>query len=198
MIRRDSVGVFCTHSAWVNHLSAHVTSWRNVRLVMTEVSSDADECENLKVQSLLGFVRGCSKVGVALASQDVNSNDGSTTSKAVDPHIIESWPLISAFAVEGVGPGGFFTQRYKVADVTKQVNALYRCVDSHLLERFCVEEAPMLAHHFQNTVDMIDKAAAVTAESHADGVSNGADATSIDVPSCWRQQWVVKRPSKSY
>lgn len=33
--------------------------------------------------------------------------------------MVEKWPLIQAFALEGIGGGSFFTMKYKVTLVTK-------------------------------------------------------------------------------
>lgn len=99
LIRRDSVAVYCSHNAWESSVGRVVAAWRNVRLVVTHLQSDADECEDLKVAAFLDFVKGCHRLGLPLAGKNF--------------HEIEIWPLVSAFAVEGVGESNDFPSPLK-------------------------------------------------------------------------------------
>lgn len=44
-----------------------------------------------------------------------------------DMFMLEKWPIIQAFALEGIGAGGFFTMKYKVAHCCRAMTVI--CTD---------------------------------------------------------------------
>lgn len=44
-----------------------------------------------------------------------------------DMFMLEKWPIIQAFALEGIGAGGFFTMKYKVEHCCRDLTVI--CID---------------------------------------------------------------------
>jgi hypothetical protein len=71
---------------------------------------------------------------------------------------VELWPLVQGYALQDVGPGGFFTMGNGVADVGQQLTLALGHVDAHALKRLLGSGSGMLARQwraFENTVGQI-------------------------------------------
>lgn len=99
---------------------------------------DEEAAEEFKISSFVAMVQDCNRIGVPFSSQGKLSHSYQVnlfpmtdlhwhllltkcTSawflghvQRFDVFMVEKWPLIQAFALEGIGKGSFFTMKYKV------------------------------------------------------------------------------------
>lgn len=76
-----------------------------------EVDESPDDLENTKVREFLRFIND---YAIFCVPAKGNRN----------MQVVEKWPMIQAYAIDGVG-GGFFTQRNRVVDVYTDLYELY-------------------------------------------------------------------------
>ena len=154
LIKADAVRIYCGPAVY-KLIRGTTARWQNVQFfTLSEADAeDVDRAELFKIESFLEMIRDCSRVGIplswpaALPRTAAESSDSS--SRAVEVFEVETWPIIQAFGLEGVGSGTFFTLKYAVTDIAPECGTFYRCVDgqSHLYLRDV--EGKLLGGHLE-------------------------------------------------
>ncbi|XP_064131907.1 dynein axonemal assembly factor 9 isoform X3 [Loxodonta africana] len=106
LIKSDSVHLYCNPVNY-RYLLPYVAHWRNLHFhCMTENEyEDEEAAEEFKIASFVDMVRDCSRIGIPYSSQG--------HLQIFDMFVVEKWPIVQAFALEGIGGDGFFTMKYK-------------------------------------------------------------------------------------
>uniref|UniRef100_A0A8C4IAV2 Dynein axonemal assembly factor 9 n=1 Tax=Dicentrarchus labrax TaxID=13489 RepID=A0A8C4IAV2_DICLA len=106
LIKSECVHLYCNPMNY-SYLLPYVSHWRNLHLYcMTEAEyEDEEAAEEFKISSFVTMVQDCYRIGVPYSSQG--------HIQRFDMFMVEKWPLIQAFALEGIGGGSFFTMKYK-------------------------------------------------------------------------------------
>ncbi|XP_053407607.1 dynein axonemal assembly factor 9-like isoform X1 [Mercenaria mercenaria] len=149
LIQRDKVDVYCNPINY-HYLLPYVSHWRNVYfhcLTDTEYE-DEEKAEDFKVTSFASIVKNCNKIGIPYSN--------SANLHKFDIMLIEKWPIIQIYGVEGVGSGGFFTMQHEVTDVSEQVHKLYNYMDPVALENMVVEQVSKLERQWQTMLSTVD------------------------------------------
>uniref|UniRef100_A0A4W4GZV0 DAAF9 N-terminal domain-containing protein n=1 Tax=Electrophorus electricus TaxID=8005 RepID=A0A4W4GZV0_ELEEL len=122
VIKAENVHLYCNP---VNYrfLLPYVSHWRNLHLhCMTEAEyEDEEAAEEFKISSFVSMVEDCSCIGIPYSSR--------SHVQKFDVFMLEKWPIIQAFALEGIGAGGFFTMKYKLTDVSELLWQTYSRLD---------------------------------------------------------------------
>uniref|UniRef100_A0A8D0CI52 Dynein axonemal assembly factor 9 n=1 Tax=Scleropages formosus TaxID=113540 RepID=A0A8D0CI52_SCLFO len=127
LIKADSVHLYCNPINYTCVLP-FVSHWRNLHVhCLTEAEyEDEEAAEEFKISSFVNMVQGCSHIGVPYSPQGY--------AQKFDMFAVEKWPIIQAFALEGIGGGGFFTMKHKLTDVSEKLWQIYGAVDPVSLE----------------------------------------------------------------
>jgi hypothetical protein len=141
---------------------------RQTLLTATELQqSDSEASELFKILSFVDLLALTGAVGMPL-----NLPPGKSPAS-----VIESWPLVQAFALQDMGPGGFFTQRTRVEDVSGVVASALAHVDAHTLNHLLGGTAGGAAGRlarqletFQLTRNVGRRAATLTCEAAAEPI----------------------------
>ncbi|XP_054530543.1 dynein axonemal assembly factor 9 isoform X4 [Pan troglodytes] len=106
LIKSDSVHLYCNPVNF-RYLLPYVAHWRNLHFhCMTENEyEDEEAAEEFKITSFVDMVRDCSRIGIPYSSQG--------HLQIFDMFVVEKWPIVQAFALEGIGGDGFFTMKYE-------------------------------------------------------------------------------------
>lgn len=114
LIKPDSVHLYCNPVNY-NHLLPYVACWRNLHFhCLTENEyEDEEAAEEFKISSFVDMVRDCSRIGIPYSCQG--------HLQIFDMFIVEKWPIVQAFALEGIGGDGFFTMKYEEAQLLSWV-----------------------------------------------------------------------------
>uniref|UniRef100_A0A8C4IAS2 Dynein axonemal assembly factor 9 n=1 Tax=Dicentrarchus labrax TaxID=13489 RepID=A0A8C4IAS2_DICLA len=128
LIKSECVHLYCNPMNY-SYLLPYVSHWRNLHLYcMTEAEyEDEEAAEEFKISSFVTMVQDCYRIGVPYSSQG--------HIQRFDMFMVEKWPLIQAFALEGIGGGSFFTMKYKdLVNFEKQWSGFFSSMDleSHL------------------------------------------------------------------
>ncbi|KAL4660989.1 hypothetical protein GN956_G1624 [Arapaima gigas] len=136
LIKADSVHLYCNPISYTSILP-YISPWRNLHLYcMTEAEyEDEEAAEEFKISSFVNMVRGCSHIGVPYSSRGY--------AQKFDMFAAEKWPIIQAFALEGIGGGGFFTMKHKLTDVSEKLWKIYSRMDPVSLETLLTEDLVM-------------------------------------------------------
>uniref|UniRef100_A0A670Z7L0 Uncharacterized protein n=1 Tax=Pseudonaja textilis TaxID=8673 RepID=A0A670Z7L0_PSETE len=67
-----------------------------------------------------------------------------------DMFVVEKWPIVQAFALEGIGGDGFFTMKYELMDVSLDLWKAYSKVDPNSLESLLDEDLMTFEHQWAN------------------------------------------------
>ncbi|XP_029972120.1 dynein axonemal assembly factor 9 [Salarias fasciatus] len=133
LIKAECVHLYCNPLNY-SYLLPYVSHWRNLRLYcMTEAEyEDEEAAEEFKISSFVTMVQDCYHIGVP------NSAQGHF--QRFDMFMVEKWPLIQAFALEGIGRGSFFTMKYKLTDMSEKLWQVYNRLDPVSLDRLLAED----------------------------------------------------------
>uniref|UniRef100_A0A8C9ZZZ0 Dynein axonemal assembly factor 9 n=1 Tax=Sander lucioperca TaxID=283035 RepID=A0A8C9ZZZ0_SANLU len=118
LIKAECVHLYCNPMNY-SYLLPYVSHWRNLHLYcMTKAEyEDEEAAEEFKISSFVTMVQDCYRIGVPYSSQG--------HIQRFDMFMMEKWPLIQAFALEGIGGGSFFTMKYKVPSSKNKKNLKY-------------------------------------------------------------------------
>ncbi|TKC48460.1 hypothetical protein EI555_008583 [Monodon monoceros] len=110
LIKSDSVHLYCNPINY-RYLLPYVAHWRNLHFhCMTENEyEDEEAAEEFKIASFVDMVRDCSRIGIPYSSQG--------HLQIFDMFVVEKWPIVQAFALEGIGGDGFFTMKYELLEL---------------------------------------------------------------------------------
>uniref|UniRef100_A0AAR2IGP7 Uncharacterized protein n=1 Tax=Pygocentrus nattereri TaxID=42514 RepID=A0AAR2IGP7_PYGNA len=122
LIKAESVHLYCNPVNY-SYLLPYVSHWRNLHLhCMTETEyEDEEAAEEFKISSFVSMVEDCTCIGIPYSSH--------SHMQKFDVFMLEKWPIVQAFALEGIGAGGFFTMKYKLIDVSEQLWQIYARLD---------------------------------------------------------------------
>uniref|UniRef100_A0A3Q2Z0R5 Uncharacterized protein n=1 Tax=Hippocampus comes TaxID=109280 RepID=A0A3Q2Z0R5_HIPCM len=133
LIKAECVHLYC-NPLNLGYLLPYVSHWRNLHLhCMTEAEyEDEEAAEEFKISSFVTMVQDCHRIGVPYSSLG--------HVQKFDIFTVEKWPLIQAYALEGIGGGSFFTMKYKLSDMSERLWRLYSRLDSVSLDRLLAED----------------------------------------------------------
>lgn len=110
----------------------------------TETEASDHEFRDLfKIRKFVDAVRGIRIVATALGG-----------ASAFD--VVEKWPLVQSYALEGVGGGGFFTLKHQVVDSSPLLSELYAAVDAATVDVVLRQTVPQLQWHWAGFVARIN------------------------------------------
>uniref|UniRef100_A0ABM5GKQ3 Dynein axonemal assembly factor 9 isoform X1 n=1 Tax=Pogona vitticeps TaxID=103695 RepID=A0ABM5GKQ3_9SAUR len=143
LIKPDSVHVYCNPVNY-NYLLPYVAFWRNLHFhCLTENEyEDEEAAEEFKISSFVDMVRDCSRIGIPFSSQG--------HLQIFDMFVVEKWPIVQAFALEGIGGDGFFTMKYELMDVSVDLWKAYSKMDPVSLENLLYENLMTFEHQWTN------------------------------------------------
>nr|XP_058143440.1 dynein axonemal assembly factor 9 [Dasypus novemcinctus] len=143
LIKSDSVHLYCNPVNY-RYLLPYVAHWRNLHFhCMTENEyEDEEAAEEFKISSFVDMVRDCSKIGIPYSSQG--------HLQIFDMFVVEKWPIVQAFALEGIGGDGFFTMKYELQDVSLDLWNVYSKMDPVSLESLLSEDLVAFEHQWTN------------------------------------------------
>ncbi|XP_062991457.1 dynein axonemal assembly factor 9 isoform X2 [Elgaria multicarinata webbii] len=143
LIKPDSVHLYCNPVNY-NYLLPYVAFWKNLHFhCLTENEyEDEEAAEEFKISSFVDMVRDCSRIGIPFSSQG--------HLQIFDMFIVEKWPIVQAFALEGIGGDGFFTMKYELMDVSVDLWKTYSKMDPVSLESLLYEDLMTFEHQWSN------------------------------------------------
>ncbi|XP_027277573.1 uncharacterized protein C20orf194 homolog isoform X2 [Cricetulus griseus] len=141
LIKSDSVHLYCNPVNY-QYLLPYVAHWRNLHFhCMTENEyEDEEAAEEFKISSFVDMVRDCSRIGIPYSSQG--------HLQIFDMFVVEKWPIVQAFALEGIGGDGFFTMKYQLQDVSLSLWNVYSRMDPVSLENMLSEDLVAFEHQW--------------------------------------------------
>uniref|UniRef100_A0A8C8RS65 Chromosome 20 open reading frame 194 n=1 Tax=Pelusios castaneus TaxID=367368 RepID=A0A8C8RS65_9SAUR len=101
---------------------------------------DEEAAEEFKIASFVDMVRDCSRIGIPYSSQG--------HLQIFDMFIVEKWPIVQAFALEGIGGDGFFTMKYELMDVSMDLWKTYSKMDPVALDDLLFEDLMTFEHQW--------------------------------------------------
>ncbi|XP_070698185.1 dynein axonemal assembly factor 9 [Pempheris klunzingeri] len=133
LIKAECVHLYCNPMNY-NYLLPYVSHWRNLHLYcMTEAEyEDEEAAEEFKISSFVTMVQDCCRIGVPYSSLG--------HIQRFDMFMVEKWPIIQAFALEGIGGGSFFTMKYKLMDMSEKLWQVYSRLDPVSLDNVLTED----------------------------------------------------------
>eukprot|EP00195_Chlamydomonas_chlamydogama_P002993 CAMPEP_0202922708 /NCGR_PEP_ID=MMETSP1392-20130828/78065_1 /ASSEMBLY_ACC=CAM_ASM_000868 /TAXON_ID=225041 /ORGANISM="Chlamydomonas chlamydogama, Strain SAG 11-48b" /LENGTH=588 /DNA_ID=CAMNT_0049616349 /DNA_START=166 /DNA_END=1928 /DNA_ORIENTATION=- len=153
LVRRDGVSLYSPKAAVTEDvrelLSQRVPNLQLFRPTELE-AADPDLIDETKLGSFIQMLRGISSVGIPFVMPPA---DNAGQQNPPDPMVLEKWPLLQAYGLEGVGKSGFFTQNFKATDVHQALhNHVYRELDGHAVEHVVGEGAATLLQHWYEMI----------------------------------------------
>ncbi|KAJ1213307.1 hypothetical protein NDU88_000945 [Pleurodeles waltl] len=141
LIRPDHVHLYCNPVNY-SYLLPFVAFWRNLHFhCMTENEYEDEEAsEEFKIASFVDMVRDCNRIGIPYSSQG--------HLQMFDMFNVEKWPIVQAFALEGIGGGGFFTMKHELLDVSEDLWKTYSRMDPVSLEALVAEDLQIFEHQW--------------------------------------------------
>lgn len=142
-IKADSVHLYCNPVNYT-YLLPYVGCWRNLHFhCMTENEyEDEEAAEEFKIASFVNMVRDCSRIGIPYSAQG--------HLQMFDMFIVEKWPIVQAFALEGIGGGSFFTMKHELMDVSESLWKIYSVMDPSSLEALLSEDLITFQHQWSS------------------------------------------------
>uniref|UniRef100_A0A3Q1AJ92 Uncharacterized protein n=1 Tax=Amphiprion ocellaris TaxID=80972 RepID=A0A3Q1AJ92_AMPOC len=133
LIKAECVHLYCNPLNF-SYLLPYVSHWRNLHLYcMTKAEyEDEEAAEEFKISSFVSMVQDCYRIGVPYSSQG--------HIQRFDMFMVEKWPLIQAFALEGIGGGSFFTMKYELMDMSEKLWQVYNRLDPVSLDNLLTED----------------------------------------------------------
>ncbi|XP_061600312.1 uncharacterized protein C20orf194 homolog isoform X1 [Cololabis saira] len=133
LIKAECVHLYCNPLNY-SYVLPYVSHWRNLHLYcMTEAEyEDEEAAEEFKISSFVSMVQDCHRIGVPYSSQG--------HIQKFDVFMVEKWPLIQAFALEGIGGGSFFTMKYKLMDMSEKLWQVYNRLDPLSVDNLLTED----------------------------------------------------------
>ncbi|XP_038649134.1 uncharacterized protein C20orf194 homolog [Scyliorhinus canicula] len=133
LIKPESVHVYCNPINY-SYLLPCIAYWRNLRLhCLTEKEyEDEEAAEEFKITSFVDMVRDCYRIRVPYSFQG--------HVQKFDMFTVEKWPIVQAFALEGIGGGEFFTMKHELFDASEELWQTYCRLDPVSLEVLITED----------------------------------------------------------
>ncbi|XP_035674114.1 uncharacterized protein C20orf194 homolog isoform X2 [Branchiostoma floridae] len=150
LIRQDGVRIYCNPVNYP-YLLPYIAHWKNLQIFcMAEdkYHEDEEEAEEYKIRSFVAMMEGSNRVGLPYSSR--------FNQQQFSPMVIEKWPIIQAFALEGFGGGGFFTMKHEVFDVSSRLEHIYTRLDPIGLENLVTEQLSQFEQQWTSLIKNID------------------------------------------
>ncbi|XP_056445921.1 uncharacterized protein C20orf194 homolog isoform X1 [Gadus chalcogrammus] len=149
LIQWDCVHLYCNPVNY-SYLLPYVSHWRNLHLYCLTPSEYEDEeaAEEFKISSFVSMMKDCSCVRVPFSSQGHMQN--------FHMFMLEKWPIVQAFALEGIGGGSFFTMKYKLMDISERLGQMYSRLDPLSLENILAEDLVNFEKQWSNFFSSMD------------------------------------------
>ncbi|KAK0155714.1 hypothetical protein N1851_001791 [Merluccius polli] len=149
LIQADSVHLYCNPVNY-SYLLPYVSHWRNLHLYCLTPTEYEDEeaAEEFKISSFVSMIKDCSCIRVPYSSQGHMQN--------FHMFMMEKWPIIQAFALEGIGGGSFFTMKYKLMDISERLWQMYSRLDPLSLENLLAEDLVNFEKQWSNFYASMD------------------------------------------
>ncbi|CAH2299395.1 Hypothetical predicted protein [Pelobates cultripes] len=143
LIKSDSVHLYCNPVNYT-YLLPYVAGWRNLHFHCMSESEYEDEeaAEEFKIASFVNMVQDCSRIGIPYSARG--------HLQMFDMFIVEKWPIVQAFALEGIGGGGFFTMKHELMDASELLWKTYSIMDPVSLEVLLMEDLLTFEHQWAN------------------------------------------------
>ncbi|XP_053560295.1 dynein axonemal assembly factor 9 [Bombina bombina] len=143
LIKSDSVHLYCNPVNYM-YLLPFVSCWRNLHFhCMTESEyEDEEAAEEFKITSFVNIVHDCGRIGIPYSSQG--------HLQMFDMFNVEKWPIVQAFALDGIGGGGFFTMKHELMDVSESLWKIYSIMDPVSLEALLMEDLLAFENQWTN------------------------------------------------
>ncbi|XP_017319788.2 uncharacterized protein C20orf194 homolog isoform X2 [Ictalurus punctatus] len=193
LIKAESVHLYCNPVNY-SYLLPYISHWRNLHLhCMTEAEyEDEEAAEEFKISSFVSMVEDCSCIGIPYSSQ--------SHVQKFDMFMLEKWPIIQAFALEGIGAGGFFTMKYKLTNMSESLWEIYGRLDPVSLDYLLNEDLLLFEKQWsclftsvntESPLSMQEMSEAQTAEPFRTYYSHGLISSNITDKSKSRQPYVL-------
>ena len=146
LITKNSIRVL-TNSVALENYAKYIQRWHNV-IVYCQTPAEADdrvrsgdavnasnipdqdESEMYKIRSFVKMMAGVHQVGIPSISSET----------------VERWPLIQAYAFEGVGKGVFFSVQHPVVNVERRFKGALHAMDQQTLRDVLTHSATSLEY----------------------------------------------------
>ena len=130
------------------------------RLFPADEDEDEDEdvLQDFKLTSLVSMLTGMRSVAVALTPRRGAGVDAAAAS-SVDGDVMETetWPLLQAYGLEGVGRAGFFTMNTRVRDAWRALHVhCYTALDRPAVAWELTGNLPALLQHWTAATSVLD------------------------------------------
>ncbi|XP_062852124.1 uncharacterized protein C20orf194 homolog [Trichomycterus rosablanca] len=193
LIKAESVHLYCNPVNYC-YLLPYFSHWRNLHLhCMTEAEyEDEESAEEFKISSFVSMVEDCCCIGIPYSSR--------SHVQKFDMFMLEKWPIIQAFALEGIGAGCFFTMKYKLTDMSEQLWKIYNRQDPVSLEYLINEDLLSFKKQWsclfssisvESTLSMQEMSEAQTAEPFRTYYSHGLISSNFTDKSKSRQPFML-------
>ncbi|KAG8453283.1 hypothetical protein GDO86_000063 [Hymenochirus boettgeri] len=192
LIKSDCVHLYCNPVNYT-YLLPYVGCWRNMHFhCLTDIEYEDEEAsEEFKITSFVNMVRDCRRIGIPYSCRG--------HLQTFDMFTVEKWPIVQAFALEGIGEGGFFTMKHELMDVSESLWKIYSIIDPVSLESLLTEDFITFVHqwthlfsHFETEIPFILELSEFQAgESFRSYFSHGMLSSHIAEHSPCRQPFVL-------
>ncbi|XP_052007317.1 dynein axonemal assembly factor 9-like isoform X2 [Xyrauchen texanus] len=193
LIKAECVHLYCNPVNY-GYLLPYVSHWRNLHLhCLTETEyEDEEAAEEFKISSFVSMVQDCRCIGIPYSSHG--------HVQTFDMFMLEKWPLIQAFALEGIGAGVFFTMKYKLRDVSQRLWQVYSKLDPVSLDKLLNEDLQLFERQWsclfssmeiESALSMQELSEAQVAEPFRTYYSHGLISSNITDTSKSRQPFVL-------
>jgi hypothetical protein len=109
VLAKDGISVFCHEQSYSELVKLIIPSAAaNIVCPSRDEAEDPDAYEELKIAAFVQLLRNYKRIGVPLS---VEMRDGKLVHEVQE---VDTWPLVQAYGLEGVGKPGFFTQNFLV------------------------------------------------------------------------------------
>ncbi|KAG7271008.1 hypothetical protein CRUP_038459, partial [Coryphaenoides rupestris] len=109
---------------------------------------DEEAAEEFKISSFVSMMKDCSCICVPYSSQ--------ANARSSRCSVMEKWPIIQAFALEGIGGGGFFTMKYQLMDISERLWQMYSRLDPLSLDNLLAEDLVNFEKQWSNFYSSMD------------------------------------------
>uniref|UniRef100_A0A8D3A1V2 Dynein axonemal assembly factor 9 n=1 Tax=Scophthalmus maximus TaxID=52904 RepID=A0A8D3A1V2_SCOMX len=182
LIKAQCVHLYCNPLNYT-YLLPYVSHWRNLHLYcMTEAEyEDEEAAEEFKISSFVTMVQDCYRIGVPYSSQG--------HVQKFDMFMVEKWPLIQAFALEGIGGGSFFTLKYELMDMSEKLWQVYTRLDPVSLDSLLTEVSLTSVIHLH--LSILELSEAQAGEAFRTYYSHGLISSNINDKSQSQQPFML-------
>jgi len=147
-ITNDWVAVYCNPLIY-DVVLPFIYHWRNINVFcLKKFNSDTDELEMYKVNSFIKMMEGRDKVMIPYKTRKDFSGI------KLDKFLVEKWPIIQSYALDGVGKGTFFTIEHEVINIYNKITDFFGDLDGQKLYKCLLESVKLTVKHWDEVNKM--------------------------------------------